>query len=136
MNVAPWTQTACSRAVDLLAPQPEQILLADIARALSRIPRFNGATHGDVAFSVASHSLLVAELAAVSHVPEEDNLPTLRLAAMLHDAHEAYMGDLVSPMKAALGTFMSFERVWHTVETGIQALRRSVGAIVSGATVR
>lgn len=91
-----WIQTVSGMDVDLLDPKPEQISLGDIARSLSRIPRFVGHTVGDTPWSVAQHSLLVESLMPDESVPDE------RLAALLHDAHEAYVGDLPSPVKAAM----------------------------------
>ena len=95
-DAAPWVQTFSGGAVDLLSPQPGQILLVDIAHALSRIPRFNGHTKGPLAWNVAQHSLLVESL-----LPGDAD-PVTRLLALLHDAHEAYIGDIPSPVKAAL----------------------------------
>ena len=95
----PWVQTFSGGAVDLLSPQPGQILLVDIAHALSRIPRFNGPTRGPLPWNVAQHSLLVESL-----LPGEAD-PTTRLLAVLHDAHEAYVGDVPSPVQRALLRF-------------------------------
>lgn len=94
--VAPWMQTASGLALDMLAPTPAMVTLGDIAHHLARIPRFNGATLGDVPWNVAQHSLLVAEL-----MPP-DSPPQALLAALLHDAPEAYVGDMIAPMKAAV----------------------------------
>ena len=98
-DAAPWVQTFSGGAVDLLSPQPGQILLVDIAHALSRIPRFNGHTGGPLAWNVAQHSLLVESL-----LPGDAD-PVTRLLALLHDAHEAYIGDVPSPVKLALLRF-------------------------------
>ena len=95
-DAAPWVQTFSGGAVDLLTPTPDQILLVDIAHALSRIPRFNGHTGGPLAWNVAQHSLLVESL-----LPGDAD-PVTRLLAELHDAHETYVGDPVSPRKLAL----------------------------------
>ena len=95
---ATWVQTFSGGAVDLLTPKPEQILLVDIAHALSRIARFNGHTRGERPWSVAQHSLLVESLMPVA--VEAD--PVTRLLALLHDAHEAYVGDIATPVKMAL----------------------------------
>lgn len=91
----PWVQTAIGRAVDLLDPKVEQISARDIAHALSRINRFNGYTIGEP-WSVAQHSMLVESL-----LPEHAG-PELRLAALLHDAHEAYLGDIATPVASAI----------------------------------
>jgi hypothetical protein len=95
-DVAPWVQTFSGGAVDLLSPQPGQILLVDIAHALSRTARFGGHTRGPLPWNGAQHSLLVESL-----LPDDAD-PVTRLLAVLHDAHEAFIGDIVSPMKAAL----------------------------------
>lgn len=87
-------QTLGGTLVPLANPQPRHILLPEIARALSRIPRFNG--HTLRPWSVAQHSLLVMELLGADEDPE------LQLAALLHDAHEAYLGDITSPVAAAI----------------------------------
>ena len=85
------------RRLDLLDPAPLDIEISDIAHGLSFVARWNGQTRGDWPFSVAEHSLLVEELYAG---PEE---PRWRLAALLHDAPEYVIGDMISPVKAAVG---------------------------------
>lgn len=95
MTVAPWMQTLSGGFVDLLDPQPDQIVATDMIVSLSRIPRFNG--HSLIFWSVAAHSLLVEELARRAGASA-----FVRLWALLHDAHEAYMGDLTAPMKTAV----------------------------------
>lgn len=90
--------THSGRHVDLLHPQAGSIDLADIAIALSRIPRFNG--HTRTVWSVASHSLLVAELLNRQLAPGAP--PALQMAALLHDAHEAYTGDVARPVQQAI----------------------------------
>ncbi len=88
-----WIQTASGRAVDLLNPDPQAFLWSDVADSLAKICRFNG--HSCAFYSVAQHSCFVHDL-----LPPEE--PRLRLQGLLHDAHEAFIGDLTSPMKAAL----------------------------------
>lgn len=88
MNHLPTSKlTYSGRMVDLLSPDPEQIELIDIAHALARITRFTG--HGDRCFTVAQHSVMVHDLARVPW-------------ALLHDAAEAYIGDVSSPLKMAM----------------------------------
>ena len=87
----PWIEMFSGTAVDLIQPDPETIRLDDIAHHLARIHRYTGGTE----WSVAAHSLCVAML-----VPRE-----FRLEALLHDAHEAYVGDVSSPMKSAMRSF-------------------------------
>ncbi len=81
--------------VDLMDPQPEQICIEDIAWSLSRTARFNGATGGEFTYSVAQHCVWVSM--AVQRFWNKDAAVALR--ALLHDAHEAYTGDIVTPMK-------------------------------------
>ncbi|HWY63510.1 MAG TPA: HD family hydrolase [Rhizomicrobium sp.] len=88
------------RRLDLLEPSPLDIEIADIAHGLARVARWNGQTRGAQAFSVAQHCVLVERLTA-------DLSPRLtreaRLMALLHDAPEYVVGDLISPFKAAIG---------------------------------
>jgi hypothetical protein len=91
---APWVQTWTGQAVDLAAPDPGAIRRVDIARSLSRLARFNG--HTEEPYTVAQHSVLVARLASAAWIGEAP--AAFRLAALLHDAHEAYMGDIVAPV--------------------------------------
>ena len=91
-----WMQTITGRPFVLRAPHVVPIhLYSEIAPALARIPRFNG--HTQKPYSVAQHSVLCAEAAEIE-------TGDLELAAhcLLHDAHEAYVGDLTSPVVAAL----------------------------------
>lgn len=94
-----WMQTVSGMPVDLLEPKPEMILLGDIAHALARMPRFCGHTIGDWPWNVAQHSLLVESLMPT------DSSASDRLVALLHDAHEAYVGDLITPVKQAIDSF-------------------------------
>jgi 5'-deoxynucleotidase YfbR-like HD superfamily hydrolase len=88
------------RRLDLLDPRPADIEIADIAHGLSRVARWNGQTTGAHAFSVAQHALLVERIVAqTARGPSRE----LQLAALLHDAPEYVIGDLISPFKAALG---------------------------------
>lgn len=77
-------------------PQPEQVCLSDIARALSFTARFGG--HSKRFLSVAEHALLCHALVSEA-VP---NRPDLQLAALHHDSHEAYLGDVPTPLKRTL----------------------------------
>jgi 5'-deoxynucleotidase YfbR-like HD superfamily hydrolase len=95
------------RRLDLLDPSPLDIEVEDIAHGLARVARWNGQTLGEHAFSVAEHSLVVEEIAA--HL-EPGLEPRWRLAALLHDAPEYVIGDMISPFKAALGVdYRAFE---------------------------
>lgn len=90
-----WMITHSGKRIDLPSPKPGQVDIKDVAVQLSRMPRFVGATQQP--WNVAAHSLHCAALAE----GEGASLPA-QLAALLHDAHEAYMGDIPSPFKAAV----------------------------------
>lgn len=96
------------RRLDLLDPSPLDIEIEDIAHGLARVARWNGQTTGEHAFSVAQHCVLVEQIAA-SLSPRLSR--QTRLAALLHDASEYVVGDLISPFKAAVGLdYKDFER--------------------------
>ena len=103
----PWIQTLKGHKFCPLNPDPKLIDIGEIARVLSRLPRFGGHTIGDLPYSVAQHSVMVSVL-----VPDR-----LALPALLHDAHEAYsgFGDVASPMKQWRG----FKEHCGWVEHGI-----------------
>ncbi|MEQ8434829.1 MAG: HD family hydrolase [Oceanicaulis sp.] len=95
------------RRLDLLDPSPFDVEIDDIAQGLARVARWNGQTMGDHAFSVAEHSVIVEALCAEL---EPDWPAAWRLAALLHDAPEYVIGDMISPFKAALGyDYKAFE---------------------------
>ena len=108
-NTAPraWQRMLSGRRLDLLDPSPLDIEIEDIAHGLARVARWNGQTRGDHTFSVADHSLLVEAIAKDldSALSREH-----ALAALLHDAPEYVIGDLISPFKAALSIdYRAFE---------------------------
>ena len=89
------------RRLNLLEPSPLDIEIDDIAHGLARVARWNGQTAGPYAFSVAQHCVLVETLItteAGGSAPRR-----WRLAALLHDAPEYVIGDMISPFKAAIG---------------------------------
>jgi 5'-deoxynucleotidase YfbR-like HD superfamily hydrolase len=88
------------RRLDLLDPTPVDIEIEDIAHGLAFVARWNGQTMGDYAYSVAEHSLLVEDIFG-RLVPKAE--PKWKLAALLHDAPEYVIGDMISPVKAAVG---------------------------------
>jgi 5'-deoxynucleotidase YfbR-like HD superfamily hydrolase len=95
------------RRLDLLDPSPLDIEIEDIAHGLARVARWNGQTTGEHAFSVAQHSVVVEEITAHIRPGLEARW---RLAALLHDAPEYVIGDMISPFKAALGLdYRTFE---------------------------
>ncbi len=103
-----WQRMLSGRRLDLLDPSPDDIAVEDIAHGLARVSRWNGQTVGPHAFSVAQHSLVVEDIATVIN---PDWAPRWRLAALLHDAPEYVIGDLISPFKAAIGLdYKAFEQ--------------------------
>lgn len=103
-----WQRMLSGRRLDLLDPSPLDVEIGDIAHGLARVARWNGQTRGASIFSVAQHSVLVAELA--------DTLaPGLgvaeRMMVLLHDAPEYVIGDMISPFKVVIG------ESYHGVET-------------------
>jgi 5'-deoxynucleotidase YfbR-like HD superfamily hydrolase len=94
-----WQRMLSGRRLDLLDPSPLDIEIEDIAHGLARTARWNGQTKGRHIFSVAQHTLLVEALLAMQ---EPDATAELKLAALLHDAAEYVIGDLISPFKAML----------------------------------
>lgn len=105
--IKPYMLTASGKHFDLLDPKPEQIDRYDIFAAISKLCRFTG--HCREIYTVGHHSLLVMSL-----VPEE-----FRFEALMHDAAEAYTGDVSTPMKVALGD--TFHEVEHRIEAVVRA---------------
>ena len=106
-SVRAWQRMLSGRRLDLLDPSPLDIEIEDIAHGLARVARWNGQTQGEHAFSVAQHCLLVESIVG-------DLAPMLdrryRLAALIHDAPEYVIGDLISPFKAVLALdYKAFE---------------------------
>ncbi|MCF6444646.1 HD family hydrolase [Nereida sp. MMG025] len=95
-----WQRMLSGRRLDLLDPTPVDIEIEDIAHGLAFVARWNGQTIGDYAYSVAEHSLLV-EVLFGRMVPKAP--AKWKLAALLHDAPEYVIGDMISPVKAAVG---------------------------------
>ena len=103
-----WQRMLSGRRLDLLDPSPLDIEIADIAHGLARVARWNGQTKGTHPFSVAQHSLVVERI--VQEMRSGLSRAN-RLAALLHDAPEYVIGDLISPFKAAVGIdYKDFER--------------------------
>ena len=95
-----WQRMLSGRRLDLLDPSPLDVEIEDIAHGLSRVARWNGQTTGPWAYNVAQHSLLVEDLVGRFR-PKAPR--AWRLAALLHDAPEYVIGDLITPFKAAVG---------------------------------
>jgi len=95
-----WQRMLSGRRLDLLDPTPVDVEIEDIAHGLAFVARWNGQTKGDYAYSVAEHSLLVTELFSRMYPKAPIKW---QLAALLHDAPEYVIGDMISPVKAAVG---------------------------------
>ncbi len=110
-----WLHTHSGVAWDLARPLAEQVRIDDIAHALSQINRFNG--HGDFPLSVAEHSVMVSR-----RVRERTKDDQAAMVALFHDAHEAYIGDVTTPMKTLLGD------VYREVEgKNLRAVMEAIG---------
>ena len=104
-----WIQTFSGIAFDLLAPRSDMVCIEDIAHALSLLCRFTGHTRKH--YSVAQHSHLVAVIAS-----RAGDYPGIMRQALMHDATEAYIGDLPTPLKRLLPEYREIERkVWLAI---------------------
>lgn len=108
-----WQRMLSGRRLDLLDPSPLDVEIADIAHGLARVARWNGQTRGDHAFSVAQHCLVVEEIFRRGN--GDDRLPCL--TALLHDAPEYVIGDMISPFKSVVGG--GYKTVEHRLEAAI-----------------
>lgn len=111
----PWVQSASGRAVSLITPQISDIDILDIAEGLSKQCRYNGQM--GTFYSVAQHSVYV-----MRQMPIE-----LRPYGLLHDAHEAYMGDITQPVKRAfreLGGIRTLNKIERNLD---EAIYKSMG---------
>lgn len=95
-----WQRMLSGRRLDLLDPTPMDIEIEDISHGLAFVARWNGQTFGDFPYSVAEHSLLVEAVFSTLNPKAEAKW---KLAALLHDAPEYVIGDMISPVKAAVG---------------------------------
>jgi uncharacterized protein len=109
-----WQRRLSGRRLDLLDPSPLDIEIADIAHGLARVARWNGQTIGDHAFSVAQHSMIVEHVfeRLCPQATYED-----KLIALLHDAPEYVIGDMISPFKAVMGG--AYKAVEHRLQTAV-----------------
>jgi len=105
INQRAWQRMLSGRKLDILSPSPFDIEIEDIALGLSRVTRWNGQTTGKYPYSVAQHSVLVEELFNIEY-PDLDK--KWNLAALLHDAPEYVIGDLITPFKYALNNSYRF----------------------------
>lgn len=95
-----WQRMLSGRRLDLLDPAPLDIEIEDIAHGLAFVARWNGQTMGDWPYSVAEHSLLVEDIFTRLN---PGIAPKWQMAALLHDAPEYVIGDMISPVKSAIG---------------------------------
>ena len=95
-----WQRMLSGRRLDLLEPSPLDVEIDDIAHGLARVARWNGQTHGEHAFSVAQHSVIVWRV-FLKLIPKAS--ADEQLVALLHDAPEYVIGDMISPFKSVLG---------------------------------
>lgn len=97
--LATFVDTWRGQRVNLIDPDPATIRLDDIAWSLAAQARFNGHTLGELPYSVAQHSIWVALYMEIEH----GCFPEQVLQGLLHDAHEAYIGDITTPLKLCEG---------------------------------
>jgi len=129
-----WQRMLSGRRLNLLDPSPLDIEIEDIAVGLARVARWNGQTAGDWALSVAQHSLLVERL--LPHF--RDDVPVAwRRLALLHDAPEYVIGDLITPFKTTLGgDYVVIERRLMTavkIRFGLAKLPKAADQLVKRA---
>lgn len=119
MPARAWQRMLSGRRLDILDPSPLDIELEDVAHGLARLARWNGQTAGTHVFSVAQHSCLVEALAVgLDPVLGREG----RLTALLHDAPEYVLGDVITPVKAAIAD--RFERIEERL---LEAVRVAFG---------
>lgn len=125
-----WQRMLSGRRLDILDPSPLDVELSDIAHGLARVARWNGQTQGDFPFSVAQHSVLVLEIfqAICPGATPRDGL-----YALLHDAPEYVMGDIISPFKTVMGG--NYKEVENRL-LGAVHVRFSLPAVPSAALTR
>jgi hypothetical protein len=109
-----WQRMLSGRRLDLLDPSPLDVEIEDIAHGLARMARWNGQTRGPHIFSVAQHSLLVERIVQALDPAAPARV---RLMALLHDAPEYVIGDIISPFKAAVGH--TYKEVEHRILAAI-----------------
>jgi uncharacterized protein len=109
-----WQRMLSGRRLDLLDPSALDIEIEDIALGLSRVARWNGQTKGEHGFSVAQHCLIVED---ICRYLSPDFSAGDSLKALLHDAPEYVIGDMISPFKSALG--IDYRRFEDQLESAI-----------------
>ena len=124
-----WQRMLSGRRLDLIDPSPLDVEIDDIVHGLARVARWNGQTRGRHAFSVAQHTVVVDDIAAIA-APGIG--ATGRLAVMLHDAPEYVIGDLITPFKSLLGG--DYKAVEERLRRAIH-LRFGLPAVLPGSLV-
>ena len=109
----PYLQTVSGRWVNPFDPDPDQLDVGDIARALANQCRFGG--HCRVFYSVAQHSVIVSQLVEHAGGDTEDVF-----AALMHDAAEAYLGDMPHPLKHRSPLGAAFKAAEELLERAIR----------------
>lgn len=127
-------RTYSGRMLDLSNPRVEDVCLADVAHHLARVCRFGGAVHQY--YSVASHSVYVAEIVGAAYFETECQREAAARAALLHDATEAYLGDMVSGLKRLCPDYRDLEDVWAGVIEGKFGVRFRHDARIKEADIR
>ncbi len=110
----PYLQTVSGRWVNPFDPDPAQLDAGDVARALANVCRFGG--HCRSFYSVAQHSVIVSELVEQRGGDAEDVF-----AALMHDATEAYLGDMPHPIKHRSPLGAAFKAAEEHLEQAIRA---------------
>lgn len=110
----PWMQVGGGRIFYPLDPRPEEVHIDDIATSLSRIVRYNG--HSDIWITVAQHTCNCVTLA------QQDDMDDRFLYAMLmHDSAEAYVGDMIRPLKVFMPEFQGVEdKVYAVIKEALE----------------
>ncbi|WP_297322272.1 HD family hydrolase [uncultured Bartonella sp.] len=114
-DIRAWQRMLSGRRLDLINPSPLDIEITDIAHGLARVARWNGQTKGSHAYSVAQHCLLVEQIYRCLNTKAS---PDEQLLALLHDAPEYVIGDMISPFKAVMGG--SYELIEKRLEDAIR----------------
>jgi len=109
-----WQRMLSGRRLDILSPSPLDIEIEDIAHGLARVTRWNGQTRGKYGLSVAQHCVLVERLVRMN-APKTDQ--KWCLAALLHDAPEYVIGDMITPFKYAIGGI--YRDIEHRLEIAV-----------------
>jgi len=122
-----WQRMLSGRRLDLLEPSPLDIEIDDIAHGLARVARWNGQTRGRHAFSVAQHSILVWDIFCKLAPSPGGSDP---LIALLHDAAEYVIGDMISPFKAIIGSDSDYTHVEQRLLSAIH-LRYSLPPVTA-----